>query len=164
MYLSYYADPLENPLGGIIAPLAEVRRITKFARENGVKVHMDGARIWEAVAAGEGTLAEWCAEVDIMNMCLSKGIGASIGAILVGDTGFIKHAKWVRKSIGGLMRQPGWVAAAAWQAVNHVFGVSSNGRDGVGLRKSHVLAGELAEHWVKRGGDWLFRSRRICCG
>jgi threonine aldolase len=86
-----------------------------------------------------------------MNICLTKGIGASVGAILINDTGFIKHAKWVRKSIGCAMRQPGWVAAAAWASVNSVFGLNPNGTDSL-MRESHAQSYALADHWVQRGG------------
>lgn len=146
---------LENPLGGIVMPLAELQRIKRFAEEHGLKVHMDGARLWEAVAAGAGSLDEFCAAVDSMNLCLTKGLGASVGAVLVGDAAFIHHCRWVRKIFGGAMRQPGWAAATAWAAVDSVFGRDPSGRESALLRKSHGHAQMLAEHWLHLGGSLL---------
>ena len=80
-------------------PLSEVRRIAAFARENGIIMHMDGARLWEAVAAGAGTLKEFCAEMDSLSLCFSKGLGAPIGSIIVGTKAFIKRSRWVRNSV-----------------------------------------------------------------
>ncbi|MCJ1250451.1 putative low-specificity L-threonine aldolase 1 [Trapelia coarctata] len=142
---------LENPLGGIIMPLTELRRIKQYASENDIKLHMDGARLWEAAAAGAGSLADFCAEADSVNLCLTKGIGAPVGSIVVGDMAFIHHARWVRKSIGGAMRQPGLMAAAAWAAVDEAFGHDSSGRHSL-LVRSHELAAKVAAFWQRLGG------------
>jgi len=84
---------LENTLNGAIMPLAEVRRISAWGRENGIIMHMDGARLWEAVAAGAGTLQEFCAEMNSLALCFSKGLGAPIGSIIVGTKAFIETAE-----------------------------------------------------------------------
>jgi len=142
---------LENTLGGTIMPLSEVQRISAFAREHGVKLHLDGARIWEAVVAGAGSLPDYTSCFDSVSLCFSKGLGAPVGSILVGKVDFIKHARWVRKSIGGGLRQPGVVTAAARVAVDETFGTGPNGEGGV-LRRSHETAKAIARLWESLGG------------
>src|SRR6266568_1229864 len=114
---------LENTLGGTVMPLEETRRISEFVRSKGIKVYCDGARLWDAVVAGAGSLIDFCALYDSVSLCFTKGLGASVGSILVGEKEFIKRAKWLRKSIGGSMRQPGIVAAAARAALDEAFGM-----------------------------------------
>ena len=142
---------LENTLGGTIMPLAEVKRISAFAKEHDIKLHLDGARIWEAVVAGAGSLPDYTKEFDSVSLCFSKGLGAPVGSILVGSKKFIKHARWVRKSIGGGLRQPGVVTAAARIAVDETFGKDPNGEGGL-LRQSHVTAKKIARIWTEMGG------------
>ncbi|KAF3358263.1 hypothetical protein VdG1_03040 [Verticillium dahliae VDG1] len=89
---------LENTLNGMIMPLEEARRISAFARQHDIKMHLDGARLWEAAASGAGSLADYCPLFDTISLCFSKGLGAPIGSILVGPTKTIKHARW-----GGLL-------------------------------------------------------------
>ena len=142
---------LENTLGGTIMPLSEVRRISAFAKEHGIKLHLDGARIWEAVVAGAGSLPDYTKEFDSVSLCFSKGLGAPVGSILVGSKEFIKQARWVRKSIGGGLRQPGVVTAAARVAVDETFGTGPNGEGGL-LKKSHITAKKIAKMWTEMGG------------
>lgn len=142
---------LENTLGGVITPLDEIRKISEFARENSIKLHLDGARIWEAVAAGAGSLPDFTALFDSASLCFSKGLGAPAGSILVGKKEFIKHARWVRKSIGGGLRQSGVLTAAARVAVDETFGLGPRGEGGL-LKKSHEIARRLAELWISLGG------------
>ncbi|KAI6251343.1 Aldolase vrtJ [Erysiphe necator] len=148
---------LENTLGGIIMPLSETRRISKFAREHGIKIHLDGARLWEAVAAGAGSLIDYCELFDSVSLCFSKGLGAPVGSILVGEEAFIKHARWIRKSIGGGLRQPGVLTAAARVALDETFGSGPWG-DGGKLKASHSLAKKIANSWTARGGKLLKRT------
>jgi threonine aldolase len=108
---------LETTLGGTIMSLEETLRIAAFAREHGVKLHLDGARTWEAVVAGAGSLPDYTTCFDSAGSCFSKRLGAQVGSILVGSKEFTKHARWARKSIGGWLRQPGVVTAAASVAV-----------------------------------------------
>ncbi|KAF2874722.1 pyridoxal phosphate-dependent transferase [Massariosphaeria phaeospora] len=136
---------LENTLNGAIMPLAEVKRISSWARSNGILLHMDGARLWEAVAAGAGTLKEYCAEMDSVSLCFSKGLGAPIGSIVVGSKPFIKRARWVRKSMGGGLRQAGVVAAPARVAVEETF-------LGGKLTQSHETAKRIEKIWADLGG------------
>jgi threonine aldolase len=136
---------LENTLNGTIMPLAEVRRIAAWAREHGIILHMDGARLWEAVAAGAGTLKEFCAEMDSVSLCFSKGLGAPIGSVVVGSKAFIKRCRWMRKAIGGGLRQAGVVAAPMRVAVEETF-------LGGKLAQSHVNAKAIAKMWEDLGG------------
>lgn len=142
---------LENTLGGTIMPLEEVRAISGFARKHGIKLHMDGARIWEAVVAGAGSLTDFTKECDSVSLCFSKGLGAPVGSMLVGKKDFIKHARWVRKSIGGGLRQAGVLTAAARVAVDETFGKGPNGEGGL-LRESHKTAKKIAILWEGLGG------------
>lgn len=136
---------LENTLNGAIMPLSEVRRISAFARENDIIMHLDGARLWEAVAAGAGTLKEFCAEFDSINLCFSKGLGAPIGSMIVGTKAFIKRSRWIRKSIGGGLRQAGVVAAPMRVAVEETF-------LGGKLTQSHENAKRIQKIWTDLGG------------
>ena len=143
---------LENTLNGMMMPLDEIRRISAFAREHGIKMHCDGARLWEAVAASEGaTLPDFCKEFDTVTLCFSKGLGAPVGSILVGTTAAMKHSRWTRKAMGGGMRQPGLLTAAARVAVEETFGRKADGSDGW-LRRTHELARRVEEMWTTRGG------------
>ncbi|KAL5337062.1 pyridoxal phosphate-dependent transferase [Aspergillus crustosus] len=130
---------LENTLAGVVTPLEEVRRISLFARATGIKMYLDGARIWEAVAAGAGSLTDYLECFDTAQMCFSKGLGAPIG-------------EWVRKSIGGGIRQAGVIAAAAARvAVEEKFGKGLNGEGGR-LREGHARAKLIEKMWLGRGG------------
>ncbi|KAL7921013.1 pyridoxal phosphate-dependent transferase [Trichoderma austrokoningii] len=142
---------LENTLNGMVMPLSEVQRISRFARENGIKMHCDGARLWEAVVAGAGTLTEFCAQFDTLSLCFSKGLGAPVGSIIVGDAKTLQHARWTRKAIGGGMRQPGFITACARVAVYETFGTKDDGSDGL-LKQSHTMAKKVEALWTGMGG------------
>ncbi len=142
---------LENTLTGTVTPLAEVQRISAFARDNGIKMHLDGARIWEAVASGAGSLKDYLACFDTAQMCFSKGLAAPIGSIIVGPKVVLAHSRWVRKSIGGGIRQAGVITSAAKVAVEENFLAG----DGQRLKETHVKAKRVEEMWVKRGGKVL---------
>lgn len=128
---------LENTYGGTIMPLKEVQRISDFARSNNIRIHCDGARLWNAVAAGAGSFREYGAAFDSISLCFSKGIGAPVGSILVGPKSFIERARWVRKSIGGGMRQTGVIAGAARAALDEVFPK---------LATTHEIARDIEKH------------------
>lgn len=142
---------LENTLDGMIMPLAELRRISAFARENGIKLHLDGARLWEAAAAGAGTLSDFASLCDSVSLCFSKGLGAPIGSIIVGSKSFITHARRIRKMLGGGTRQAGVISAAARVAVDLGFGTTTSG-DGGFLKATHARAAKVADMWTSRGG------------
>ena len=142
---------LENTLNGLIMPLSEARRIVEWAHANDIKVHLDGARLWEAVVSGAGSLSEYASLFDSVSLCFSKGLGAPIGSIIVGSQQFIKKARWFRKSIGGGGRQTGILAAAARVALEETFGTDDQGKTGK-LAATHAKAQEVAELWTSRGG------------
>ncbi|KKK21880.1 hypothetical protein ARAM_006563 [Aspergillus rambellii] len=146
---------LENTLGGAIMPLEETRKISEWAHQNGIKVHLDGARLWEAVAAGAGSLTDFTSLFDSVSLCFSKGLGAPIGSIVIGSKAFIKKARWFRKSIGGGTRQAGVIAAAARVALDETFGTDPYGQQGK-LRETHSKANRIAEMWTSRGGKLDF--------
>ncbi|KAI9709370.1 MAG: hypothetical protein M1820_003490, partial [Bogoriella megaspora] len=136
---------LENTLGGTILPLEECQRISAWAKERGILMHLDGARLWEACAAGAGSLEEYCACFDSVSLCFSKGLGAPIGSIIVGKAPFIKRARWIRKSIGGGLRQAGVVAAPARVALEETF-------LGGKLSATHENARQIGKFWEQLGG------------
>ncbi|OKL61875.1 hypothetical protein UA08_02277 [Talaromyces atroroseus] len=142
---------LENTLAGVITPLEEIRRISVFARSNGIKMHLDGARLWEAVAAGAGSLTDFLECFDTAQMCFSKGLAAPIGSIIVGPKRILEHCRWVRKSIGGGIRQAGIICAAARVAVEENFGKGPSGEGGQ-LRETHKKAKIIEGMWLSRGG------------
>ena len=108
-------------------------------------MHLDGARLWEAVAAGAGTLKEYCALFDSVSLCFSKGLGAPVGSMIVGSTAFIERARRLRKPLGGGLRQAGLISAPARVAVEETF-------LGGKLAGSHEVAKRIAGMWVERGG------------
>ncbi|KAJ9252151.1 hypothetical protein DTO207G8_4984 [Paecilomyces variotii] len=142
---------LENTLDGTVLPLDEVRRIVEWAHAKGIKVHLDGARLWEAVVSGAGSLSDYASLFDSVSLCFSKGLGAPIGSIIVGSEEFIKRANWFRKSIGGGVRQAGVISAAARVAVEETFGPGPNGEGGR-LKDTHAKAKKVADAWTSRGG------------
>jgi len=139
---------LENTLNGMIMPLDEIKRIVGFAKKHDIKLHCDGARLWEAVVAGAGSLVEYCSLFDTVSLCFSKGLGAPIGSILVGRAETIKHSRWIRKSIGGGLRQSGVIAAPARVAVEETF-------IGGLLQDSHNRTREVARLWAELGGRFI---------
>ena len=142
---------LENTLGGAVMPLAEARRMAAFAREHHLRLHLDGARLWHAVAAGAGSLAEYTALFDSVSLCFSKGLGAPVGSMLVGSKQFIKRARWIRKALGGGLRQAGVVSAAARVAVDETFGRGPWGEGGK-LVRSHERAARIGRAWQAADG------------
>jgi threonine aldolase len=108
-----------NRAGGAIVPLDALRALAADARSRGVHVHLDGARLWHASVASGVPVADWAATADTVMMCFSKGLGAPVGSILVGDAGVIRTARRSRKRWGGGMRQAGILAAACLYALDH---------------------------------------------
>ena len=108
-----------NRAGGVVVPLAALRGMYQTAQARGVRVHLDGARLWNASVAAGVSVAEWAACADSAMMCFSKGLGAPVGSILVGSGEFISKARRVRKRWGGGMRQAGVLAAACVYALDH---------------------------------------------
>ena len=102
-----------NVSGGTIVPQHVIKEGSDYAHSIGLGVHMDGARLWNAVAASGRSGAEIVAPVDSVMFCFSKGLGAPVGSILVGSSEFIAQARTLRSRLGGSMRQAGVIAAAA---------------------------------------------------
>lgn len=100
-------------LGGTVPDFAAVQALTEICREAGVAVHLDGARLFNAVVAGGRSAAEWAAGADTVTFCFSKGLGAPVGSMVVGSAPVIERARRWRKRLGGSMRQAGVLAAAA---------------------------------------------------
>ena len=108
-----------NRAGGRVYPIEEMRRIKALAEKHGLRVHLDGARLWNAHVASGVSLAEYASCADTVNMCFSKGLGAPVGSILVSNAAVIEKAHRLRKRLGGALRQVGVLAAAALHAVDH---------------------------------------------
>lgn len=108
-----------NRGGGKVFPLENIQRIEKWARNNNLSMHLDGARLWNAVVATKTPLKTWAQHFDSISVCFSKGLGAPVGSALAGSKPFIKHARRIRKMFGGGMRQAGVLAAAAIYALEH---------------------------------------------
>ena len=113
---------LENTMnkgGGSIYTLDEIKPIHALCREKGLKLHLDGARLFNALVESGESPADWGAHFDTISICLSKGLGCPIGSVLLGTKADIKRAKKVRKVFGGGMRQAGFLAAAGIYALDH---------------------------------------------
>jgi len=106
-----------NMAGGRVYPQHLVEEICRGARERGVPVHIDGARIFNAAEFLGKPVHELAAPADSVMFCLSKGLGAPVGSMLVGSKEFIREARLVRKALGGGMRQAGVLAAAGLAAL-----------------------------------------------
>ncbi len=110
---------LENTWHGQVVPLARINAAASRARDHGLLVHFDGARLMNACVKLGISPAEMLAEVDSVSLCLSKGLGAPAGSILAGSREMIRRAHRVRKLVGGGMRQVGILAAAGIYALDH---------------------------------------------
>ncbi|MCE5252155.1 low-specificity L-threonine aldolase [bacterium] len=109
-----------NRGGGSIWPIGQIREVAEVARENGLRLHLDGARIWNASAAAGIPEREYAQYFDSVSVCFSKGLGAPVGSALTGSKEFIERARRFRKQFGGGMRQAGIIAAGALHALeNH---------------------------------------------
>ncbi len=129
--------------GGAVVPLDHMRLLHGIAKEKGAKVHLDGARLWNASAASGVPLADYGAVADTIMVCLSKGLGAPIGSLLIGDRDFLVAAREVRKMFGGGMRQVGVLAAPALVALRE---------QRAGLAGDHARAARLAEGFLAHDG------------
>lgn len=108
-----------NFAGGTIVPLADLQALRSWADSVGCMIHMDGARIWNAHVATGTPLASYGESVDVLGVCLSKGLGAPVGSLVVGTADAIAEARVRRKRMGGGMRQVGILAAAGLHALDH---------------------------------------------
>jgi len=108
-----------NTAGGRIFPLETIRAIESTARAHGMAMHLDGARLFNAVVATGVPAAEWAACFDTVSFCLSKGLGAPVGSMVCGSKETLRRVHRARKLLGGGMRQVGMLAAAGLHALEH---------------------------------------------
>jgi threonine aldolase len=108
-----------NRCGGTIWPLEAMEAVSAVARARGIKVHLDGARLWNAHMATGVPLQSYAATGDSVSVCFSKGLGAPVGSALAGSADFIEEARYNRKRYGGGMRQAGIIAAGALYAIEN---------------------------------------------
>jgi len=110
-----------NRGAGRVHPYEQVVSICKWAHENGLKTHLDGARLFNAAVASGVSLSAWSEHFDSVSVCFSKGLGAPVGSALAGTAEFIYEARRARKLFGGGMRQAGILAAGALYALEHNY-------------------------------------------
>ena len=132
-----------NLSGGSVVPVDVMAEVSATARNHRLRVHIDGARLFNAVAATGIPAERFAAGADTVQFCFSKGLGAPVGSILCGSHDLIAEARYRRKRLGGGMRQAGIIAAAARLAL----------RDRDRLRDDHELARHLAERLTDRWPD-----------
>lgn len=125
-----------NKGGGSYYTLEEVRPIRELCQQKEIKLHLDGARLFNALVETEEPPKAVGEEFDSISICLSKGLGAPVGSVLIGDADFIRQARRVRKVMGGGMRQAGYLAAAGIYALDHHV---------VRLKEDNDRAGRLGE-------------------
>ncbi|MEY4603895.1 MAG: hypothetical protein RIT43_1187 [Bacteroidota bacterium] len=134
-----------NRGGGAIYDFEEIRNIKRFCEENKLPLHLDGARLMNALVETRIDPKTYAAEFDSISLCLSKGLGAPVGSLLIGSKEFILRARRVRKVFGGGMRQAGIIAAGGLYALKHQV---------ERLKDDHLHARQLEEvlnelPWVK---------------
>lgn len=108
-----------NRGGGRVYPLSEINAISQVCERQGLKLHLDGARLWNACTATGLTEADYAQPFDSVSVCFSKGLGAPMGSALAGSKEFVQRARRFRKMFGGGMRQAGMMAAGALYALKH---------------------------------------------
>lgn len=129
-----------NRGGGSVWPLAPVQRIYEVARQHGIALHLDGARLFNACHEADYIPSEFCQYFDTVTICLSKGLGAPIGSLLCGSFALMKKAKRIRKIMGGGMRQAGYMAACGLYAIRY---------NKERLKQDHEKAKKITE-WLKK--------------
>jgi len=122
--------------GGSIQPLSEIRELRKQSQAVGIAMHLDGARIWNAHVESGVALADYGREFDTVSVCLSKGLGAPIGSLLLSTKARIGEARVWRKRYGAGMRQVGILAAAGHYALDHNIPL---------LKTDHLRAKKIAQ-------------------
>ena len=108
-----------NFAGGAVMPVDDLRALRAYADSVGARIHLDGARIWNAHVASGVPLSEYGGLVDVLAVCLSKGLGAPVGSLMVGSAAAVAEARIWRKRLGGGMRQVGILAAGGLFALDH---------------------------------------------
>ncbi len=125
-----------NKGGGACYTLAQIKPIYDLCKSRGLRLHLDGARIFNALMATGDQARDYGQYFDGISVCLSKGLGAPVGSVLLGSKETIKKALKIRKAFGGGMRQAGFLAAAGIYALDHQVGR---------LKTDHIHAAALAE-------------------
>ena len=138
-----------NNAGGVAIPLEHQKRLCVLAQDQGVLVHLDGARIWNAAIALGVSARDLAAGADSVSFCFSKGLSAPVGSVVLGTEEFINQARRKRKMLGGGMRQAGVLAAAALVALDTMIDR---------LADDHRRAAMLAEHLADLKGVLLIRN------
>lgn len=130
---------------GSFYDLNEIKKIRKLCIDKGLKFHLDGARIFNAIVESDYTSQEIGEQFDTISVCLSKGLGAPVGSVLIGNKEDINKAKRIRKILGGGMRQAGYLAAAGIYALKN--NINRLKDDHI---RAKILAVELQKlHWIK---------------
>jgi threonine aldolase len=130
-----------NRHGGTVVPLEHLKSIRSIAQHNGLALHCDGARIWNAITASGISAEEYGEIFDTLSVCMSKGLGAPIGSLIVGSRQHIERARRWRKMLGGGMRQVGVLAAAAMYALDVTLAKLARDHE-----HARMLAESLAKH------------------
>ncbi len=125
-----------NKAGGAIYPMSKMQKVADLCRDRGLRLHLDGARLWNASAATGIPEKEYADLFDTVNVCISKGLGAPVGSLLAGPANLIEQARRYRKLFGGGMRQIG-ILAEAWR-----FALANHRNE---LAQDHVRARQFAE-------------------
>lgn len=137
-----------NKGGGAIYSLGPLKEIGSICQKHGLKYHLDGARLFNALAETGEPPADYGPVFDSISICLSKGLGAPVGSLLLGDSDFINYARRMRKVFGGGMRQAGILAAAGIYALDHHVGRLKEDH-----RRARLVAGVLEKlPWVQSVG------------
>ena len=138
-----------NRCGGVVLSTEYMAAVQRFARERGLLIHLDGARLFNAAVALGVDAREITRHVDSVQFCLSKGLAAPVGSILAGDAAFIARARRVRKLVGGGMRQAGIIAAAGIVALEQM--VDRLAEDHANARAAGRRAGDLPADQYRPG-------------
>lgn len=133
---------LENTLHGIVMPYEEIVRISSWCKLNDIRLHLDGARLWNASVATGISMEDYCKLFDSVSLCLSKSLGAPFGSVLVGERKFIEKSNHFKKQNGGGIRQAGMLAKMASIAIDENFSK---------IAISHQYAHDFAQ-WCEQKG------------
>ncbi len=135
-------EQTHNVAAGAVIPLSTLERLRAVTSDAGAFLHCDGARIWNAHASTGVSFAEYGALFDSISVCLSKGLGAPVGSLLIGTADRMAQARQIRKRLGGGMRQVGILAAAALYALDH-----NVERLAADHERAERIAAELGGRW-----------------
>jgi threonine aldolase len=150
-----------NHCGGVVVPLEHMRAVRTFCDRHDLRLHLDGARIWNAAAAAGVTLAEMAAPCDTVSVCLSKGLGAPVGSLLLADEALLVRLRRARKVFGGGMRQAGIIAAGGLYALEHnVERVADDHRRARALAERLARAPGLSVDLAKVQTNMVFAGTR----